>query len=308
MALFTRILVDIDSLAAAHPALEQAMTLAAACGARVTVVDVLPDVPRAAREFVTPAIEQELVEDRRTRLTGLAERLRSDVPVDTAVIRGRPGLAVIEHAIAGGYDLVVRSHVRDLAPEPRPFGAVDMQLLRHCPCPVWLVGPKPQARPRHLLAAVDAGGQDPAEQALNRAILELAAGMRDLEGGTLTVLHAWTAFGEELLRPRLSDDQFTEYESASRNAAAAALEALTGELAARLTGARTELVKGDPEVVIPEFAATHDVDLVVMGTVGRTGLTGLIVGNTAERILQRLRASVLAIKPPGFVSSFKPGA
>jgi nucleotide-binding universal stress UspA family protein len=45
-----------------------------------------------------------------------------------------------------------------------------------------------------------------------------------------------------------------------------------------------------------------------MGTVGRTGLTGLIVGNTAERILQRLRASVLAIKPPGFVSTIKPGA
>ena len=308
MSLFNRILVDIDALAAAHPALEQAMALAARCGARVTVVDVLPDVPRAARQFVTPAIEQELVDDRRTRLTALAERLRSDVAVDTAVIRGRPGLAVIEHAIAGGYDLVVRSHARDLAPEPRPFGPVDMQLLRHCPCPVWLVGPKPPAGPRHLLAAVDAGGQDPAEEALNRAILELAAGMRDLEGGTLAVLHAWTAFGEELLRPRLSDDQFTEYESASRNAAAAALDALMRQFAGQLAGVRAELVKGDPEVVIPEFAASHDVDLVVMGTIGRTGLTGLIVGNTAERILQRLRASVLAIKPPGFVSTLKPGA
>ena len=308
MSLFTRILVDVDALAAAHPALEQAMTLAARCGARVTVVDVLADVPRAAREFVTPAIEQELVEDRRTRLTALAERLRSDVPVDTAVIRGRPGIAVVEHAVTGGYDLVVRSHVRDLAPEPRPFGPVDMQLLRHCPCPVWLVGPKPPARPRRLLAAVDAGGLDPAEQALNRAILELAAGMRDLEGGTLTVLHAWTAFGEELLRPRLSDAQFTEYEGASREAAASALAALTSSLAARLGDARAELVKGDPEDAIPEYAAAHGVDLVVMGTVGRTGLTGLIVGNTAERILQRLRASVLAIKPPGFHSSVKPGA
>ena len=45
-----------------------------------------------------------------------------------------------------------------------------------------------------------------------------------------------------------------------------------------------------------------DVDLVVMGTVGRTGLKGLIMGNTAETILRSVRCSVLAVKPEGFVT------
>jgi len=39
-----------------------------------------------------------------------------------------------------------------------------------------------------------------------------------------------------------------------------------------------------------------------MGTVGRTGIPGLIMGNTAESILNNIGCSVLAVKPPGFVS------
>ena len=39
-----------------------------------------------------------------------------------------------------------------------------------------------------------------------------------------------------------------------------------------------------------------------MGTVGRTGVAGLVVGNTAETILEQLQCSILALKPPGFVS------
>jgi universal stress protein E len=39
-----------------------------------------------------------------------------------------------------------------------------------------------------------------------------------------------------------------------------------------------------------------------METVGRTGIPGLLMGNTAETILQQVNCSVLAIKPPGFVT------
>jgi nucleotide-binding universal stress UspA family protein len=39
-----------------------------------------------------------------------------------------------------------------------------------------------------------------------------------------------------------------------------------------------------------------------MGTVARIGIPGLLIGNTAETILDQLDCSVLAVKPPGFVS------
>jgi nucleotide-binding universal stress UspA family protein len=62
------------------------------------------------------------------------------------------------------------------------------------------------------------------------------------------------------------------------------------------------LVEGEPERAISHFVDRNGVDLVVMGTVARSGIPGVVMGNTAERVLQRLHGSVLAVKPPGFVS------
>jgi nucleotide-binding universal stress UspA family protein len=54
--------------------------------------------------------------------------------------------------------------------------------------------------------------------------------------------------------------------------------------------------------VIPELIKEQDIDLIVMGTVARTGLPGMIMGNTAEAVLDRVKCAVLAIKPDGFIS------
>ncbi|HKJ72861.1 MAG TPA: universal stress protein, partial [Alphaproteobacteria bacterium] len=59
--------------------------------------------------------------------------------------------------------------------------------------------------------------------------------------------------------------------------------------------------------IIPEVVEELHADLVVMGTVGRTGIPGLLIGNTAETILYALPSSVLAIKPPGFRTPVEPG-
>jgi nucleotide-binding universal stress UspA family protein len=60
------------------------------------------------------------------------------------------------------------------------------------------------------------------------------------------------------------------------------------------------LVKGWARKEIPALAKRIDADLVVMGTVARTGISGFLIGNTAETILNQIDCSVLAIKPPGF--------
>ena len=66
-------------------------------------------------------------------------------------------------------------------------------------------------------------------------------------------------------------------------------------------------LKGDAPIVIPEFALLEGVDLVVMGTVGRSGAAGMLIGNTAERILGSIECSVIAVKPNRFVSPIKMG-
>ncbi len=62
------------------------------------------------------------------------------------------------------------------------------------------------------------------------------------------------------------------------------------------------VIKGHAQHVVPELASELAADLVVMGTVARTGIAGLFMGNTAEDILTQLDCSVLTIKPPGFTS------
>jgi nucleotide-binding universal stress UspA family protein len=66
-----------------------------------------------------------------------------------------------------------------------------------------------------------------------------------------------------------------------------------------------ELRRGSVDDVIGECVVADGVDLVVVGTIGRTGLTRRLVGNTAERVLQRVPCSVVGVKPDGFAPSVR---
>ena len=61
-------------------------------------------------------------------------------------------------------------------------------------------------------------------------------------------------------------------------------------------------LEGEAEDVIVDLAQREEIDLIVMGTVARTDLAGLLVGNTSEAVLSQINSSILAIKPPGFIS------
>jgi nucleotide-binding universal stress UspA family protein len=302
MTTFKNILVSINATDDSHPALDQAMELAAHMPAKITVVDVLPHVPDRARPFVTEAIEQELVDHRWALLHDLASK--RGVGVGTALLRGEaPAITLVREVLTGHYDLLIRSHgVKSAA---MPFGPIDMQLLRKCPCPVWLAGPTSRPRPRRIMAAVDAGSTEAGEAALNRAILSLAVTIRDIEGAHLTAVYAWSAFGYEFLQRRMSAADLAAFLEASRTGAAMDLGRTVSVLGSRKAGIEVLPIEGEPFEVLPAYAETHNIDLVVMGTVARTGLAGFVMGNTAERILSRLRGSVLAVKPAGFVSPVK---
>jgi universal stress protein E len=59
--------------------------------------------------------------------------------------------------------------------------------------------------------------------------------------------------------------------------------------------------------VVCELIAKARINLLVMGTIARTGLPGVLIGNTAEKVLDSVHCSVVAIKPAGFVSPLAHG-
>lgn len=301
MASFSSILVDVDSSATSHPALEQAFDLAERCSATVKVVEVLPELPRHARKLITLALEDEVSNRRRERLQALAEDVKG-ISVSTAFLRGRPADVLTKEVLSSGHDLLLRSHRRDLQKPARPFGPVDMELLRVCPCPVWLVTGRRRAHLRTILAAVNTDPAEAVEQQLNGMIVELALLLKRLEGAELTLLQVWDVYGDELLKSHMSEENLAELVRIAQQTASDDFTSFCDVFGDRLAGVKTELVQGDPAGVIPSLAESRGIDLVVMGTVARTGVAGLLIGNTAERVLQRLGGSVLAVKPSSFVS------
>ena len=126
--------------------------------------------------------------------------------------------------------------------------------------------------------------------------------LKELARAELTLLQAWTVFGGSVLRSRLPHDEFAEYVEVARCGAEEGMAVLTAPFQNRLVGVAVESRQGEAEGIITQFVESQEIDVVVMGTVARTGIAGLLMGNTAERILQRLHGSVFAVKPPGFES------
>jgi universal stress protein E len=139
-------------------------------------------------------------------------------------------------------------------------------------------------------------------------ILELASSMVERYGGELHVGHSWEPYGDApesaLLNftPAVGFDQLRdETEAASR--------LVRNELLASGSFSdapwQTHLRHGPAEQVVPELVSEYQIDLLVMGTVARSGLDGVLIGNTAERVLDDVRCSVMAVQPPGFVSPIR---
>lgn len=219
--------------------------------------------------------------------------LASTQPV---VRSGDAPLVIIEQALSSGHDLVVVT-----SDEDREDRAAIRRLMRKCPCPVWVIRPT-RARIQRVLAAVNPRH---VELDLNRQILELASSMVELYGGEAHVVHAWELQGEASMRtsafvhpPTEEVDQLVE---AERLAHHEALDLLLGEHGGAVDWT-VHLNKGRPADVVSGLVVKKRINLLVMGTVARTGVAGLLVGNTAERLLDEVHCSVITVKPPGFVS------
>lgn len=282
--------------------------------ARMTVVDVVPPMPRLYRALLGQArvadAESGLVQHRQDSLRHLVDNTGAGADIDMRVLEGEPFIEVIRHVLGHGNDLVV---LGDPEPEKGTVPGVSagvMHVLRKCPVPVWVMR-APLAQPLRILALVDPDPTDVDRHGLNDLVLELARSLSQREGAELHVGHAWNLASESTLRNspyvRLPDDVVDLMVASTEAAHREALGALVARHRLEEIGARVHTVPGEARQVLPDLAVELRAGLIVMGTVARTGLAGLIMGNTAESILRSVSCSVLAVKPEGFVSPIRPG-
>ena len=162
-----------------------------------------------------------------------------------------------------------------------------------------------------VLARVDPDPSDPARDGLNRLILELAVSMAVREDGSLHVGHAWVLEGESTFRSSaflsLPSGQVDLLRGAVAEEHQRRLDELVADAGVFDVNGQVHLVSGDAGRVLPDLAHRLHASLIVMGTVARSGLSGLIMGNTAETILRSVSCSVLALKPEGFETPVRMG-
>ena len=274
----------------------------------VTLQESLSEWPHEAEMPVTePAvvIRERIVEEESQRLEQWVDFVRrSGVQVSGKMLYGMPFLEIIREVLRNEHDLVMTTAEGLGSLKERLFGSAAMHLMRQCPCPVWVVKPsQPEWRTR-ILAAVDPNPLDEERCALNIKIMDLATSLARRQQSELVVVHTWTFPVEHSLRSGHfgRSSEVDRWVREARDQHRRWLAGLLQPYASEDLKLQVYMLKGEAGHLIPELAAEKEAELVVMGTVSRTGVAGLLIGNTAERILRLVDCSVLTVKPDGFVT------
>ena len=322
MKRFNNILCVVEPNANSEAALEQAIRIAKDHQASMTIATTLRTGGALKSIFKNQSERDQVLSEsankKRNATDSWVRQYQPELSVEVDVYAGIGFIEIVKSVAKHQYDLVVKC-ADDVDWLDRLFGSDDMHLLRKCPCPVLMLKPGHKEVFKSVLATVDVNDdfdeldRSHIQDELNEAVLEYSAAFSLAELTELHIGSAWEAYGEDFLRygafAHMSDENADSYEKEAQRACADRLEFLMTVLTKQLgkdtlnfLRPKVHLVKGRPAQEIPLMAAAYDVDLIVMGTVARTGIPGFIIGNTAEYILGQVQCSVLAIKPEGFES------
>jgi universal stress protein E len=301
-------------------AMERAAVLADNNQARLTVVDIIDEIPSNAklldRSLSVVDLQKMIAAEHQEALQTLITPWNNNIEIQTKVLIGTPFMEIIREILRNGRDLVIKM-AQSGSLLDQVFGSDDMHLLRKCPCPVWLFKSSSPKTFQRILAAVDVDDYYSPEDfstrhLLNIQILEIASSLALSESAELHIVYAWEVIGEGTMYRAIKaipGGDIDSYIEEVRKKYQQRLNVLVDEIIVKL-GQKTieylqpklHLLKGSPRTEIPALAGEIETDLVIMGTVARTGIPGFFMGNTAETIINHTNCSVLAIKPPGFVT------
>lgn len=300
-----RILLATDSRLTEQPMLEQIVEIAQRTGAALKVVDVIPDVSWPLRLAVKDVdmMQSALRSERQRAIDTLVTPIRAaGVEVATDVLCGKTSVEIIREVLRGEHDMVVSIAKGAASKASGYFGATAERLLRKCPCPLWLYAPGTAPKFEHVLACVDSSSQFQEDVDLSARVFDLAASVASYHDCRLSMLHAWSVYGEQLLKGRMDPEELARITDKLEAHATSKLNDFVLARGEAASGVSVHSRRGETAEVVADFVSDNGVDLLVMGTIARSGIAGMLIGNTAERILRKIRCSVLAVKPSGFVT------
>ncbi|MGA7507441.1 universal stress protein UspE [Erwinia billingiae] len=306
MTKYQNILVAVDPQQDDQPALRRAVYLNQRLGGRITAFLPIYDFSYEMTTLLSPdertTMRKGVVSQRTEWIREQAQSyLDAGVHIEIKVIwHNRPYEAIIQEVLNGRYDLVLKmAHQHDRL-QAVVFTPTDWHLLRKCPCPVWMVKDQPWPEGGRAVVAVNLASEEPHHDPLNTKLVKETLELADLVNHTEVHLVGAYPITPINIAIELPDFDPSVYNDAIRGQHLLAMKALRQKFS--IDEKFTHVDKGLPEEVIPNLADHLDAGVVVLGTIGRTGISAAFLGNTAEQVIDHLRCDLLAIKPDGFTS------
>ena len=294
------ILVVLDSDHPEQHAFDRALSLAASVNADITVIGSCYEnycEESSSLEVETKhKIKSALINNCQHWLDSFAQEAETKGLEISTEVHWQKNLhdAVMASINVTDFDLVIKGTQAHHGIVDRIFTHSDWNLLRHCPAPVLLVkSSKPWINNR-ILASIDATSCDEGHRLINDNILDFAEHLADHFKTDLHLVNSYpmVALAFAMVPEVTAPDDIQKYITEQHKNEC--------ERYARkysINDDHIHIAEGDPDDVIEVMAKEIEADVIVIGTVGREGISGVLLGNTAERIVDRVSADVLVIKP-----------
>ncbi|MGI9292919.1 MAG: universal stress protein [Pseudomonadales bacterium] len=237
---------------------------------------------------------QSFIHEKQKWVDKLAQPLREEgIQVDTEAVWGKRFYEeVIRKCLRANIDLVVKATEHHSKIRRTFFSGSDWHLIRECPATVLLVKLDEMSEGPELIAAVDPIAEQEIPPHFDQKIMQAGQLLRDKLGGKLNVVHWYES-------PYFSTDE----EAIPKLVKQAHEEKLATLLAdSDVAPENVYLRAGENENILTELVSTMHASMVIMGAISRNFMERLVIGSTAERILDRLPCDILVLKPEGFVS------
>jgi len=294
------IIAAIDFTPSCRNALREAARRASLDGSAITAVHVMD-------EFLVHELKRALSADQATIRADWLGRLQKfvaesevgAVAVNAEVRIGHPFTELVEACRAHSADLLVMG-AKGSKDEPHRVGAIAAKCVRKAPVDVLVVREDAQGPFKKIVTCVDFSEN-------SAKAVQCALHVAQQDGGSLDCLHVY----QSALAMSLDYGGFAPSMPATidpdavenwRKDLAAFLAPLTRDVAdVKVTALIKERVN-IREAILDHINEVH-ATLVVLGTRGKTGLREMLIGTTAEKIVQNAPCSILAVKPDGFVTA-----
>jgi universal stress protein E len=275
--------------------LVQAVNMASAVGAKLTVVDTL-EPPQSAWSM----------EEARLRLQRIVPWITQEgvSSVTTDVLFGTAHAEIIRRVICDDHDLVIVSAEGTTALKHVFVGSLATNLLLKCPCAVWLLKPGQSMPCMNVVAALKSPLDELCERDINLKILDLATAIASAENARLHVVHFWDVEGKDggTIRSEIRREDLQRIVETHRTDRWRTMNALLNRCATWHLEQEVHLPRGRPELQMTGFISRLEADVIVMGSASRIGFSRLLMGNLTETVLESVRCSLLAVKPDEFAA------